>query len=266
MQVFGYFAAFFIGLSLGLIGGGGSILTVPVLVYLFGISPLLATSYSLLVVGLTSLVAGVQCVYKQTVDYKTVSLFGLPSVITVLITRRLILPAMPGELHFMNYHVSLGILTMLLFATLMVISAFSMISRAPVTFKNQRKGRVVKLILLGILVGLITGFLGAGGGFLLIPALVLLLHLPMQKAIGTSLVIIAVNSLVGYIADLGHIQADYLFLFTIVMIAIAGVYTGGRLNRKMDAQLLKSGFGWFVLAIGCFIFIKELMLLSSSSA
>jgi uncharacterized membrane protein YfcA len=261
MEVIGYFAAFFIGLSLGLIGGGGAILTVPVLVYLFGISPLLATSYSLVVVGITSFTASIQSVHKGMVDYKTVLLFGLPSIVTVFITRKLILPAMPGEMHFPGFHLSFSIFTMLLFALLMVLAAVSMIKSKPITIRPVSHGRLFKLLIFGIIVGLITGFLGAGGGFILIPALVLVFHLSMQKAIGTSLFIIAVNSLVGYIADFGHYKSDYHLLIAIVLIAITGAFAGARLSSRIDAHILKSAFGWFVLAIGCFIFIREIMLI-----
>jgi uncharacterized membrane protein YfcA len=261
MEVIGYFAAFLIGLSLGLIGGGGSILTVPVLVYLFGISPLLATSYSLVVVGVTSFTASIQSVHKGLVDYKTVLLFGIPSIITVFITRKFILPSMPAEMEFPGFHLPFPIFTMLLFAVLMVLAAVSMIKTRPLPIVRDNHGRFFKLTGFGIIVGLITGFLGAGGGFILIPALVLVFHLPMQKAIGSSLFIIAANSLVGYAADFGHYQTDYHLLLVIVLIAVAGAYAGARLNTKIDAHILKSAFGWFVLAIGCFIFVREIMLI-----
>lgn len=261
MQVFGYFAAFFIGLSLGLIGGGGSILTVPVLVYLFGISPLLATSYSLVVVGITSFAAAIPAIYKGEVEFKTVLLFGIPSILTVFFTRRFILTAMPGEIHFPWFHLPFSIFTMLLFAVLMMLAAVSMIRTRSLHFNPGGKRQLVKLVVFGIIVGLVTGFLGAGGGFILIPALVLVFRLTIQNAIGTSLFIIALNSLVGYLADLGHYQTDFHLLIAIVLIAVAGAYWGTRLSRKIDGHILKAAFGWFVLAVGCFIFFKEIMLI-----
>lgn len=258
MQIAGYIAALFIGISLGLIGGGGSILTVPVLVYLFGVSPILATSYSLFVVGSTSLIGSFNSWRKGLVDFYTAFLFGLSSIITVFITRKIIIPHIPEDIIIGNVTLHFSRLTMLLFAVLMLIASISMIkSKYYETIKEERKASFGKLILYGISIGLVTGFLGAGGGFLLIPALVLLLHLPMKKAIGTSLLIIALNSLAGFIGDTGHFKTNWIFLSTISMIAIAGVFVGGLLGKSINGEKLKKGFGWFVLLMGIYIIVKE---------
>jgi hypothetical protein len=261
MQIAGYIAALFIGVSLGLIGGGGSILTVPVLVYLFGVSPILATSYSLFVVGTTSLIGSFNSLHKGLVDFKTALLFGVTSIITVFITRKIIIPHIPETIYAGNITMHFSVLTMVLFAVLMLIASISMIrSKQTTTANEEHKTNLGKLILYGISIGLVTGFLGAGGGFLLIPALVLLLHLPMKKAIGTSLFIIALNSLAGFIGDEGHFKIDWIFLLSISAIAIAGVFIGGVMSKSVSSYKLKKGFGWFVLVMGIYIIIKEIWL------
>lgn len=255
MEVVGYTAALLIGISLGLVGGGGSILTVPVLVYLFGISPIVATSYSLFVVGSTSLVGSVNSYRQGWVDLRTVYLAGISSIITVFITRKFIIPLIPEMISIGGLRVSFSILTMILFAILMLIASISMIRRAPA--KRQAAPGIATLPLYGIAIGLVTGFLGAGGGFLLIPALVLVLHLPMKKAVGTSLLIIALNSFVGFAGDAGHYPMNWALLITISSIAIAGVFVGGILSKKIPPEKLKTGFGWFILLVGVFIIIRE---------
>ena len=261
MEIAGYIASFFIGISLGLIGGGGSIITLPVLVYLFGLTPELAISYSLFVVGSTSLVGSFNSYRKGLIDFKTVLLFGISSVITVFVTRKFILPLLPDVIQFKNYSLSFSTLTMVLFAVLMLFASIKMIKAKTINEESLDEDKnLLKLLLYGIGIGLITGFLGAGGGFLLIPALVLILKLPMKKAIGTSLLIIALNSLVGFIADTGHYETQWSFLLMISALAIAGVLTGGLLGKKIDGNKLKKGFGWFVLIMGIYIIVKELFL------
>ena len=261
MEIAGYIASFFIGISLGLIGGGGSIITLPVLVYLFGLSPELAISYSLFVVGSTSLVGSFNSYRKGLIDFKTVLLFGISSVITVFVTRKFIFPLLPDVIQFKNYSLSFSTLTMVLFAVLMLFASIKMIKAKTINEESLDEDKnLLKLLLYGIGIGLITGFLGAGGGFLLIPALVLILKLPMKKAIGTSLLIIALNSLVGFIADTGHYETQWSFLLMISALAIAGVLTGGLLGKKIDGNKLKKGFGWFVLIMGIYIIVKELFL------
>lgn len=260
MEIIGYLASALIGISLGLIGGGGSILTVPVLVYLFHVDALLATSYSLFIVGSTSLVGAARNYLQEQVDVKTALLFGVSSVITVFITRKFIVPSIPSELFSINGNVvTKQVLTLVLFAILMLAASISMIRG-----KKADPGSAVmdtpffKLALYGIMIGLVTGFLGAGGGFLLIPALVLLLRLPMKQAIGTSLLIIAMNSLVGFAGDVGHYDIDWPFLLLITAIAVVGIFIGISLAKKVPGSKLKKGFGWFVLIMGIYILVKEL--------
>jgi prepilin-type N-terminal cleavage/methylation domain-containing protein len=264
MELAGYIASLFIGISLGLIGGGGSILTVPVMVYLFGLQPLLATSYSLFVVGSTSFVGAFNNLRKGMVNVKAALLFGASSIATVFLTRKFLVPAIPKDIFTIRgFTITESMLTMVLFAVLMLVASVSMIRNKKVVKheeENKDHFRFGKLVTYGITIGLVTGLLGAGGGFLLIPALVLLLKLPMKKAIGTSLMIIALNSLVGFTGDLGHFSIDWFFLVKVTAIAIAGIFIGGALSKKIPGEKLKKGFGWFVLVMGIYIIVKETIL------
>lgn len=260
----GYIAALFIGISLGLIGGGGSILTVPVLVYLFGINPVLSTSYSLFVVGSTSLVGAFNNYLKGLVRIKTALLFGLSSITTVFLTRKFIIPLIPEHIATIGgFNITEPIVTMVLFAILMVVASLSMIkSRQNKTnepLADSKKVNLPKLLLYGVAIGIATGLLGAGGGFLLIPTLVLLVKLPMKEAVGTSLLIIALNSLIGFTGDLGHFTMNWFFLFKVTTIAIAGTFIGSVIGKKIAGDKLKKGFGWFVLVMGFYILVKEIL-------
>jgi uncharacterized protein len=265
MQEIGFILAAGVGISLGLIGGGGSILTVPILVYIMGISPLLATSYSLFIVGITSLVGAINSYRKGFVQIKTALLFGFSSITTVFLTRKLIIPVIPKKIATIgNIVLTEDMLTMVLFAILMLFASVAMIrtSKIPEAGKNEEPDKLTrvnlpKLTIYGIAIGLATGFLGAGGGFLLIPALVLLVGLSMKKAVGTSLLIIALNSLIGFTGDLGHFQMDWIFLMKISSVAIAGIFAGGYWSRKIQGEKLKKTFGFFVFIMGIIILVKE---------
>lgn len=265
MEIIGYLLAALVGISLGLIGGGGSILTVPILVYAMGVNPVLATSYSLFIVGTTSLVGAFNNYRKGLVSIKTALLFGLSSITTVFITRKIIMPKIPSVLiSTKNFHLTQSMATMVLFAVLMLFASIAMIrEKDDVTETSddaaQKDTPIATLLLYGILIGLATGFLGAGGGFLLIPALVLILKMPMKKAIGTSLLIIALNSLIGFTGDIGHFNIDWKFLAIITLIAVTGIFIGGFLAKKIEGEKLKKAFGWFVLVMGICILVTEIV-------
>lgn len=230
------------------------------MVYLFGLTPQLAISYSLFVVGSTSLVGSFNSYRKKLIDFKTALLFGISSVITVFVTRKFLLPLIPDVIPVGNYNLPFSVLTMVLFAILMLLASVKMITAKPLKEETVHANKSIAMLLLyGVGIGLITGFLGAGGGFLLIPALVLILKLPMKKAIGTSLLIIALNSIVGFVADAGHHKIEWNFLLTISAIAIAGILIGGLLSKKINGNKLKKGFGWFVLIMGIYIIVKEVV-------
>jgi uncharacterized membrane protein YfcA len=261
MHLLGYIASLLIGVSLGLIGGGGSILTMPVMVYLFGVSPVAATSYSLFVVGSTSLVGAAQQYKRGVVNVRMALLFAASSVLIVFLTRKWLVPAIPENIATIHgFVITENWLTMVLFALLMLISSvFMVLNRSAHTLQAPagKKVSIGKMVLFGTAIGLVTGLLGAGGGFLLIPALVLLLHLPMKEAVGTSLLVIALNSLIGFTGDLHNKGIDWPLLLTVTALAIAGILFGSYLNRKIPAGKLKKGFGWFVLAMSIYILINE---------
>lgn len=265
LEITGYIAALFIGISLGLIGGGGSILTVPVLVYLLHIQPVAATAYSLFIVGLTSLIGGASYFRKGLVNMKTAVIFGIPSIIAVYATRRFIVPVIPDQFFTIgSFTMTKDISIMVLFAVLMMAASVSMIrNKECVDCPKNGEGLIFNypLILLeGVVVGALTGLVGAGGGFLIIPALVVLSKLDMKMAVGTSLVIIAAKSLIGFLGDLGHLKIDWLFLTIISSLSVAGIFIGSFLSTKVDAVKLKKSFGWFVLGMGIFILVKEIFI------
>lgn len=264
MEVAGYLASVFIGISLGLIGGGGSILTVPVLVYLFSIDAVMATAYSLFIVGATSIVGSFSYFRKGLVNMKTAIVFGIPSIIAVFATRAYIVPAIPDEI-FSSGHfvVSKSVLLMLLFAVLMIFASYSMIKKDKKKEEEIYQQQVFNypLILVeGTVVGILTGLVGAGGGFLIIPALVVLSKLPMKEAIGTSLVIITAKSLIGFLGEGRESIISWTFLISVTAFAIVGIFIGMALSKKIDGAKLKPAFGWFVLVMGIYIIIKELFL------
>lgn len=264
MEIAGYIASIFIGITLGLIGGGGSILTVPVLVYLFSIDAVLATSYSLFIVGVTSLVGSISYFKRRLVAIKTAVIFGIPSIVAVFLTRALIVPFLPEELfNIESFTVTKRIFLLLLFAFLMVFASHSMIKKGKEKDYLPSKipsSNTAQIIIQGSFVGIVTGLVGAGGGFLIIPALVNFLHLEIKKAIGTSLIVIALNSLFGFFVSVTHLTLHWLFLSKILILAITGVLIGSFLSKKIDGSKLKPVFGWFVLVMGIYIIVKETVL------
>ncbi|MBY0554736.1 sulfite exporter TauE/SafE family protein [bacterium] len=266
METFGFIASFLMGITLGLMGGGGSVLTVPIMVYLFGFTPTLATGYSLFVVGLTALIGSTLYIRKGEIDFKTGLLFALPSVIGVNISRGLIIPKIPQViLSFNNYALTKEILIMAAFAALMMIASFSMIKnkKEPAPASTSPLMRSLLIAIQALIVGLIAGFVGAGGGFLIIPALVLLAGLSMRVAVGTSLMIIAAQSLLGFAGDLSRgILVDWPLLLKVAAIAVIGIIAGSSVAHKIKEQQLKKIFGWFVLLMGISILIEQLHQLS----
>ncbi|MCX8080087.1 MAG: sulfite exporter TauE/SafE family protein [Bacteroidia bacterium] len=266
MAVIGYIASLFIGISLGLIGGGGSVLTVPVLVYLFNVEPVMATAYSLFIVGFSSLIGAGQKYFEKLVDLRTAIVFGLPSIAAVYLTRKWIVPSLPNEiLSISGFTLTKPIALMLLFAVLMIAASVSMIKEnenkntEAENSEAERKFNYPMILIEGIVVGILTGLVGAGGGFLIIPALVMLSKLSMKLAVGTSLVIIAAKSLIGFAGDVQQhgSNMDWILLISVTMLAVAGIFMGNRLSNKIDGKKLKKGFGWFVLVMGILMLYKE---------
>lgn len=268
MIILGYVLAVFVGISLGLIGSGGSILTVPILVYIMDVDPVLATAYSLFIVGATSLVGGVQSAILGKVDFKTVLIFGVPSIIAVYLTRALLVPIIPQHVFSIaGFEVTKPVLLMLLFAAVMVAASISMIKPSKNGISDKEESKEVKMVynypmilLEGAVVGLLTGLVGAGGGFLIIPALVILAKMPMKLAVGTSLFIIAVKSLIGFTGDLkGNEVIDWTLLSIFTLASVIGIFIGLLLAKKIPGAKLKKAFGWFVLVMGIYIIFKEIL-------
>ncbi len=263
MEFLGYAAAIIMGLSLGLIGGGGSILTVPIIVYLFDVDPVTSTAYSLFIVGLTSLIGSLSHLKNGNIHLKTAFIFGVPSILSVYSVRKFVIPVIPDSLFSIGeFTMTKALFVMVLFALLMLMASVSMIRDKKKEDAEEGVNYNYKLIFLeGILVGGVTGLVGAGGGFLIIPALVLLAGLPMKQAVGTSLLIIAMKSLIGFTGDLASsLHIDYQFMLVFSMFAIAGILGGSYLSKFISGKKLKPAFGWFVLVMGLFILGKELIL------
>ncbi|MGJ8665872.1 MAG: sulfite exporter TauE/SafE family protein [Patiriisocius sp.] len=262
IEIFGYVGALFIGLVLGLIGGGGSILTVPILVYALSFNPVIATAYSLFVVGTTSLVGAIKNMMKDRVDFKTATIFAIPAFSAVYITRAFIIPSIPDNIfEINNFMVTKNLAIMLFFAFIMLLASIKMIRSSRKQLEEEKetiKSNNILLMIQGFFIGLITGLVGAGGGFLIIPALVLLAKLPMKKAVATSLFIIAINSLIGFLGDVQTHDIDWSFLLLFTSISVIGIFVGIWLNNFINGKKLKKLFGWFVLIMGIYIIYKEI--------
>ncbi len=263
----GYVAMLALGVVLGLIGAGGSILTVPVLVYLFAVSPTQATGYSLAIVGATALAGAIEYLRRGQSNPRMAVIFGTPAILGVYLTRRFIFPAIPDPvLQTGSLVLSKDVMVMIVFAIFMLITSIAMIRSkkeaelaGPPVELHRRK--IPLIFALGLGVGIITGFVGAGGGFMILPVLVLLGGLPMKVAIGTDLLIIAAKSLIGFIGEAQAVaNIDYGFVTLITLLPLVGIALGTYLNKHAPADKLKMAFGWFVLIMGAYIVTKELFL------
>ncbi len=260
IEILGYFGALLMGVVLGLVGSGGSILTVPILVYFFAVNPISATAYSLFAVGTTSLVGAINNVKKQLIDFRTAIVFSIPAFIAVYITRKYIISALPENLFSIaGITITKDIGIMLFFAIIMILAAISMIIERKTldAGKVEVKFNYPLILIEGFVIGILTGLVGAGGGFLIIPALVLLAKLPMKKAVATSLLIIAVKSLIGFIGDIENLEIEWLFLLIFTGISVLGIFLGIYLGKFIPGRKLKKGFGYFVLVMGLYIIWKE---------
>lgn len=262
IDILGFAGALLIGIVLGLIGGGGSILTVPVFVYILGVEPILATAYSLFVVGTAAAVGALRNAQKGMIDFKTGIVFAVPAFIAVYLTRKFVVPLIPEHLFNVgSFEVTRDVGIMIFFAIIMLFASVSMIRgrKEKVDQSDKVHYNFPMIILEGTVVGFLTGIVGAGGGFLIIPALVLLANLPMKKAVATSLMIIAIKSLIGFLGDVQNLEIEWGFLLLFTVFSIIGIFLGIYINKFIDGTKLKKGFGWFVLVMGVYIVIKELL-------
>lgn len=263
IEILGYIGAVCIGLVLGLTGGGGSILTVPILVYLLAEDPVIATGYSLFIVGISSAFGAFRNIQKKMVSFSTSLIFAVPALLSVFSTRKFLVPALPDTLFEIgNFTLTKDIAIMVFFAVLMLAASISMIrgkkNKGDTEAAKDQKPNYPLLIILGAFTGLVTGIVGAGGGFIIVPILVLLAGLPMKRAVATSLFIIAINSLIGFLGDVSNIDIEWTFLLSFSALAVVGIFTGIYLNRFIDGKKLKKAFGWFVLIMAIIILIKEM--------
>ena len=258
MEILGYVGALFIGLVLGLTGGGGSILTVPILVYLMSINPVTATAYSLFIVGTTSTFGAIQNYRKNLVDIKNGFIFAIPSFIAVYLTRKFIVPRIPEIIIESPILITKNTFLMLFFAVIMIFGALSVLKKKSQDNNNEEKRNLILIGIQTFTIGIIIGLVGAGGGFLIIPSLILFAKLPMRKAVGTSLFIIAMNSLVGFIGDVQNLEIDWVFLLTFSAISVVGIFIGMYLTKYTNESQLKKIFAYFVLVMATIILLKEM--------
>ncbi|MCB0340740.1 MAG: sulfite exporter TauE/SafE family protein [Pseudobdellovibrionaceae bacterium] len=261
MEILGLIAAIVMGLVLGLVGGGGSILTVPILVYLLGVDPVEATAYSLFVVGLSALIGSADYIRRGLVDFKVGSIFTVPAFLGVYGVRRFGMPNIPDTIDLSVMVISKGVLILTVFAVIMLVAAYTMIRGRKETHVEENKKLNLPLIAVeGLVVGGVTGFVGAGGGFLIIPALVVLAGLEMKVAVGTSLLIIGIKSLLGFVGDLQVLESiDWALLTRFTALSVIGIFIGAFISRLIPGEKLKPAFGWFVLIIGGAMLIQQLM-------
>ena len=258
MEILGYVGALFIGLVLGLTGGGGSILTVPILVYLMSVSPVTATAYSLFIVGTTSTFGAIQNYRKNLVDIKNGFIFAIPSFIAVYLTRKFIVPRISEIIIESPILITKNTFLMLFFAVIMIFGALSVLKKKSQDNNNEEKRNLILIGIQTFTIGIIIGLVGAGGGFLIIPSLILFAKLPIRKAVGTSLFIIAMNSLVGFIGDVQNLVIDWLFLLTFSAISVVGIFLGMYLTKYTNESQLKKIFAYFVLVMAAIILLKEM--------
>jgi uncharacterized protein len=263
IEIFGYIGAFFIGLIMGILGGGGSILAVPILAYIFHFDEKVATAYSLFIVGSTGLIGGLKQALNKVVDWKAAAIFGIPAVVGITTVRKFVVPNLPDVLfNIESFEFTRRMGMFGLFAALMILAAFSMLSEKKEKPKRNNTNKFNPLILSeGLFIGGLTGLVGAGGGFLIVPALMVIAQLDMKKASGTSLIIIAFNSLTGFfLGDATQIDINWSFLGVFVSIAIAGIIIGTYLNQMLPVKFLKKSFAYFIIAMAIFIFIEEFII------
>ena len=277
MEIFGFALALLIGLTLGLIGGGGSILALPVLVYFLGVPELEATTYSFFIVGLTAWFGSAQKAHEKLVHFKAALIFGIPSILSVYFSRWVLLPKIPNDILFLGVETTKSTALMLFFSLIMIFAGFSTLpKRKKKHHKNHyiepddphqvhphqhhhNNNRWALLSLFGLIEGLITGLVGAGGGFLIIPLLIFFGKIHTKKAMATSLLIIAVKSTLGFAGDWLRFSPNWSIILPFACIAIVGIFIGNKWALKIKGKTLKFVFSLFLIGLGIVIFVSELI-------
>ncbi len=255
----GYISLFFVGLVLGTLGGGGSILSVPILVYLFSIDAVMASAYSLFIVGTTSLVGTFLKLNAQMVNLRIGFTFGLPSLIAIFSTRRWIIPALPEVIvQTEGFLLSKRGLILGFFSMLMILASLTLLNKKNDPQSGGEQHSSIFLVFIGMLTGLLTGFVGAGGGFLIIPALVYFTNMCFKSAVGTTLLIITVNSLLGFIGDVINYQINWYFLLSITGLSVVGILVGIKTTVNVSTQTLRRSFSWLIMSLGTWILFREM--------
>lgn len=262
MYVIGLLLAIVVGVTLGMIGSGGSILTVPILVYILGVNPVLATTYSLLIIGTTSMIGAIKGVREKTIDFNKVIYFGLPSMITVFVVRSYILPLVPEDIYFAGYSFHQDNVLMVLFASIMILSSLPMIKgRKEIDMNPVERENLLYVAVQGVLVGFVTGVVGAAGGFLIIPVLINSFGLSLKRAVSTSLLLITINSAIGLLGDMDKfVVFDWHLIIAYIILSIIGLFIGFKLSSRIDNSVLKKGFGFGILLVSIGILIHELFM------
>lgn len=260
MEVVGYLLAFIVGLVMGLIGAGGSILSSGLMIYIFGLNPMISASYTLLNVGIISLVGSIQYYRKDLVQIRTGLLFAAPAIVTVLYMRAYVVPSIPhiifesGSMAF-----SKDLFVKLVFAILMIIIAWNMITKKTVETQKANNLNAWMVTLIGIIVGLLTGIVGVGGGFMIVPALLFFTGLNVKTAVGTSLFIITLNTGVGFFGDFAAgVVYNWAFLIKFISLTVLGMLISGLVVHKVQTEKIKKLFAIVMLFLGTWIIFKEL--------
>lgn len=261
MFYFWYFLASFVGIMVGLLGGWGSILAVPLLVYVFGVDPVLATSYSLWLIGVSSLIAVIPKYMIGQVKFTMSLLVGIPSILWVLLVRQVLLPLIPEVFVIWGAILTRWFVVMMVFAVVMFFSALSLLSSRPSADQDDLLHRSpLVMTLMWLLIGWLAWFVGAGWWFLIIPLLVFFTKIPIKKAIGTSLLIVAIQSLFGFIGDVvSGVDIDWTLMAIIVLISILGMFVGHYIHRYTHSHRIQTLFGYIVLCMSIVILVEELL-------
>ncbi|HRE58605.1 MAG TPA: sulfite exporter TauE/SafE family protein [Candidatus Kapabacteria bacterium] len=253
-----YILAIFMGFLLGMLGGGGSILTVPILVYVGNIPAQNATGYSLFIVGVTALIGSIINMRKSLVRTREGLVFAVPALLTMYAMRAGILPMIPETVILPLVSVEKATLIMIVFSIVMMIAGIRML-RQQIQQHTPSNLNYIHIIISGAIVGIVTGFVGAGGGFLIVPALVLLLRLPIREATATSLFVITLNSMVGFSGDIiSGANFDWNIMGIFTAVSILGMIIGIKIATIINPQKIKTIFAWFIMVMSVFILTKEL--------
>lgn len=256
--IIGYILAGCIGLSLGLIGGGGSILAVPILIYVMGVAPKAAIAMSLIIVGIVSLIGAIPHWLQGNVNLKIAAIFAPAAMLGAYLGARLAaLPFITETFQLICFGIVMVVASILMIRKNSKSSQTEASSAKKFDSSSTHQSHWLAIPLEGLGVGILTGFVGVGGGFAIIPALVLLGGIPMKEAIGTSLLIIAFKSATGFLGYLSQVELDWNLVISFTIAASVGTLAGAYFTRFIDAKNLQKGFGYFVLAVAVFVLIKR---------